>query len=350
MLIRSFSVLLFALCLQSCTSSNSTVSAPDTTSSVSQLTQELEKAQAKSDELAALVAQQKAEKIRAEKELKQAKDALYQIEEAVEQSQQVNEELASSYSVAQQMVETTQYEMQRQTQQYSDVMAQLTASTELTEQLESELEKTNAEVETLERQNLALQTASAAGFVSALDDFLSTLPSGSMVYNTPSSMVKGDKQTISLELSPSSGVENIRRQFAEREGVSLPAVSIDTILLSDQMYATLDASSGLGVRSLNSDKVKTISELTPNVWRWEIEAIEEGEQTLYLQVGVIASINGVEQKPVLIDAPKRVVVAVSTQRSLSDFISNNWQYLIQVLLLPFVIFLWEQFKKRKKAT
>ncbi|GEA13607.1 hypothetical protein [Alteromonas sp. KUL49] len=350
MLIRSFSVLLFALCLQSCTSSNPTGSAPDTTSSVTQLTQDLEKAEAKSNDLAVLVAQQEAEKIRTEKELKQAQDALYQIEQAVEQSQQVNEELASNYLVAQQNVETTQYELSRQSQQYTQAMAQLTASNELMEQLETRLEERNADVEALERQNVALQTASTASFVSALDDFLSTLPSGSMVYNTPSSMVKGDKQTISLELSPSSGVENIRRQFAEREGVSLPAVSIDTILLSDQMYATLDASSGLGVRSLNSSKVMTISALTPNVWRWEIEAIEEGEQTLYLQVGVIASINGVEQKPVLIDEPKRVVVAVSTQRSLSDFISNNWQYLIQVLLLPFVIFLWEQFKKRKKAT
>lgn len=206
-------------------------------------------------------------------------------------------------------------------------------------------EEKNEEMESTQSSIAAYYKQSSRVLIDAIDNFRQNLPVGEMLYNIPKEMTKGDVKVVTLEIAPQQAVDKLKLELSKREGVPLEEIKAEVIRISDLMVATLNASSGLGVRSLNKSKIVPISNTDPNIWRWEVEAKKEGMQKLYLQVGIVLSINGEDRVRNVLDEPREIVVKVSGARSFSDFLKNNWQFLLQILIIPLIILMWEQFKK-----
>jgi hypothetical protein len=49
----------------------------------------------------------------------------------------------------------------------------------------------------------------------------------------------------------------------------------------------------------------------------------------------------------MIEEPKKIDVKVSKAKITSDFLRKNWQFIIQILVIPLAILIWEQIKKYK---
>jgi len=182
-------------------------------------------------------------------------------------------------------------------------------------------------------------------FQNAIDKIKLDLQEGNMVYDPPKEMIKGDVKTLTLEISPDKAFDELKQAFSRREGAPIDAIKVEPVKISDFMVATLTATSGIAVRSLDKSDTIPISSIDPNIWRWEVEAKEKGVQKLFLKVGIVLE-NNFEKPPSYVwDKPREILVTVSGARSIADFWRKNWKYLIQVLIIPLIIFAWEKIKK-----
>ncbi len=254
----------------------------------------------------------------------------------------------SQYSDVLAKVEKERAEMEDLEERYAFVLSGLNDEKTKVRDLEKEIKRRSEEVESILGLITVEDKPSAHYLQNSIDDFKQNLPEGSMLYNIPKTMTKGDIDVVTLELSPRNAIDILKSELSEREGVPIEKIEAEVIKVSDLMVATLDGTSGISVRSLHDSNIKPISDIDPNIWRWEIEAIKEGLQKLYLQVGVVLSISGKDRVRNVLDEPREIVVKVSGARSLTSFFKNNWQFLIQIVVIPLIIFIWEQYKKFKR--
>lgn len=181
----------------------------------------------------------------------------------------------------------------------------------------------------------------------AIEEFKKDLQKGSMTYKPPDEMIKGEKKNLTLDIFPQQTVEELKRALSERSNIPIEDIKADAVTIYDRMFAFLSPkSSGLSVRAFGGTPYRDISDDKDKyTWNWQVEAIEEGEQELLLQVGIVLKYDKEEKPSIVFEEPKKIDVKVSKAKITSDFLRKNWQFIIQILVIPLAILIWEQIKK-----
>ena len=181
----------------------------------------------------------------------------------------------------------------------------------------------------------------------AIEEFKKDLQKGSMTYKPPDEMIKGEKKNLTLDIFPQQTVEELKRALSERSNIPIEDIKADAVTIYDRMFAFLSPkSSGLSVRAFGGTPYRDISDDKDKyTWNWQVEAIEEGEQELLLQVGIVLKYDKEEEPSMVFEEPKKIDVKVSKAKITSDFLRKNWQFIIQILVIPLAILIWEQIKK-----
>ena len=85
-------------------------------------------------------------------------------------------------------------------------------------------------------------------------------------------------------------------------------------------------------------------------WRWQVDPDEPGQQQLYLSISAVIDYKG-NQSPRTVRTFERTLNVTNIPgdpgRSLNDFLSENWQWLISTLVIP--LGLWLLHRRRKPA-
>ncbi len=151
----------------------------------------------------------------------------------------------------------------------------------------------------------------------------------------------GDTSVITLLLSRNATIRQLKKEITEagkRQGAR--------IKVSDQMHAKL---TGVGFKvQETTDEIQAVSSEDKTTWEWQIKATEAGRQSLILTLSPVILVNG---KPSshwssykrTIDV--RVDPTTLSQR-VSDFTTNNWQWLWTAILIPTVGLIMRQRKRR----
>jgi len=83
-------------------------------------------------------------------------------------------------------------------------------------------------------------------------------------------------------------------------------------------------------------------------WNWDVTPVEGGEQLLSIIVTVVIKLpDGSWKSKELGVFSKTIKVKVSSQRTLSQFIRNNWQWMMATLIIPTAAWLIRSRKKKQ---
>lgn len=183
----------------------------------------------------------------------------------------------------------------------------------------------------------------------AIEEFKKGLQKGAMTYKAPDDMIKGEKKNLTLDIFSQQTVDELKRALSERTNISIGEIKVDAVAIYDRMFAYLNPqSSGLSVRAINGTAYRDISDDKDKyTWNWQVEALEAGKQELLLQVGIVLKYDKEEKESIVFEKPKKIDVKVSKAKITSDFLMKNWQFIIQILVIPLAIIIWEQIKKYK---
>lgn len=174
----------------------------------------------------------------------------------------------------------------------------------------------------------------------AVDEALASLATGSIAFNTPETLAKGESAEIELLLSPRQSVEQLKDQLAEvgdREGARVG--------ISDEMEATL-AGRGFEIEAITPERQVVISnDLTR--WKWDVEPTKTGTLRLHLTLTAIVDVEGERRPRTLRTFERTFTIRVSWSERVVGFLGANWQWLWTAIFAP--VLLWVVRKRRKQA-
>jgi hypothetical protein len=184
---------------------------------------------------------------------------------------------------------------------------------------------------------------------------LGNLAEGQMVFNPPTEVQEGERKRIELRIIPMQrdvAVTNDAEAGAEARAVLGEGLTgegepqFSQVKVGTLMKAKLTGD-GFEITPLNEEEqVVGGEEFTQ--WAWDIVAVETGDQELNLTVTVKVVVDTLGER--VRDLPvitQKVVVKVDLGYSIKTFVSEYWQWLVTVLLLPVLGWAWRLYSKSK---
>jgi hypothetical protein len=190
----------------------------------------------------------------------------------------------------------------------------------------------------------ATQTIAAA-FEEANRQF-ENLPSSSIAFNKPEKIKRNETTTIELILNPSISEDAIATQLIEQSdfvtSTSQPSLLLDSsgasvsvetssIEITPLMSAELASKSpdAFTIKALHSDPVQVVGLANTTTWHWEVTALKEGPQTLYLTISQLVKYNGKEEWHVVQIYNANIVVEVTPLERVK---SLDWKWIFSSAL------------------
>lgn len=193
----------------------------------------------------------------------------------------------------------------------------------------------------LQRRDLALVPESFR----TVDAILSRLPFGDVAFNTPKHMYVGDTTEVSLKISLTAGVEELKRRLVERALQRDETITAEKVRVHSLMRASLTGSNGFSVTPLDNLEDKPVPSSGVQQWLWEVEAKKAGIQRLHLTLSALLEVEGKERPFPVETFSETIEVKVSKERVTKGFIADNWQWLWATVVAPVAVALWEGLKK-----
>jgi hypothetical protein len=184
--------------------------------------------------------------------------------------------------------------------------------------------------------------SSSLAFVESIVDGLDF---GNIAFNTPSGIPLGEATTIELLLSCEASVDQLKkalRAVGEREGYR--------IRIANDMQAHLWGR-GFECKAIVPQE-QVISPSHTTQWRWDVEAIEGGAQTLHLTISTILYLNDHAAHFVIKTFERNIQVKVKWRQQLASFTRANWQWMCTVMLIPIIAWgtkKWSQMRMRSRG-
>jgi hypothetical protein len=178
--------------------------------------------------------------------------------------------------------------------------------------------------------------------MSEVDLKLAALPLGNIAFNTPETIPFGDTATIELVVSLKETEAELRQQI-HGDGPTETA----HVQLSDQMEAKV---SGLGfhIEAITPER-QAVSHTQETKWRWQIEPTKSDTLELNLTLSALIKIDGEPTTRAIRTFEKRIVVKVPFSQRLTTAVSNNFELLTTVVLIPVVGGTWRYVRIRRRA-
>ena len=199
----------------------------------------------------------------------------------------------------------------------------------------------NSNVESATAEVGTTESATADGELAEVDRKLARLPIGNIAFNTPETIPLGDSATIELVLSLREAQAELRKSIR-----AAGPVETDDVKISDQMDAKL---TGLGFRiEAVTPERQAISHTERTQWKWQIEPTKAAKLELNLTLSALIEVKGVPSTRAIQTFARTIYVEVPMGQRVSNLLSNNFELITSVLLVPAAGGIYHQYRKRKR--
>ena len=182
--------------------------------------------------------------------------------------------------------------------------------------------------------------------MAAVDRALAGLEDSNIAFNTPPSMAVGEVSEIEVVLSLTEAPATLAQE------VHAPGTrEVHPVKVSSRMEARL-TSPGFTILAIGPE-AQAISATEPTRWRWNVRAVEEGDQQLHLTLTALIEVNGSTTPRALNTFDHTIRVRVTMKERVAGFVGNNWQWLWSVIVVPGALWAagrWRKFKKPEGGT
>jgi len=161
-----------------------------------------------------------------------------------------------------------------------------------------------------------------------IDHILANLKSAKIVFNAPLKIGLYTTQEIQLKLSKVASIEELKKIITV-DGEKVGA----TIKISRRMTATLKGSA-FKIIPIQKD-TQAISETGVTEWKWQLKALEPGFRTLHLNISALIQVENESTERTIRTFDHEIHVEIL----FLPFVSENWKWIIGVVLFPLVIWL-----------
>jgi hypothetical protein len=186
-------------------------------------------------------------------------------------------------------------------------------------------------------------TSEPIKLTSAID--INSISKGDINYVVQDTMIVGVINEVNMTISVGVDKKDI---ISKIKTFTKDNLHTESIRISPVMKSRLvDASGGVNfkiVEKSGQEQFLEYGEITR--WTWEVTPLVKGKNNLSLVVDV--TLNNKSKTIQVYDGLIYVYSNETTMHKILAFISKNWQYLLSTLLLPFGIYLYNIYSKRKK--
>lgn len=170
-----------------------------------------------------------------------------------------------------------------------------------------------------------------------------TLTTNNIAYNTPETIQLGDTAVVQLELSPSFSVDELKAMITEpgkKEGESI------FMPFSRRVEAHLTGSA-FKIVPLGTEIARAVEPGAICEWSWEVTPTQSGTHLLSLTIDAVVVIEGKDAAREKRVFGKPIRVNVTLVQMVAGFISNNWQWLWAVGLVPLGGWMFERVRRKR---
>jgi hypothetical protein len=175
-----------------------------------------------------------------------------------------------------------------------------------------------------------------------IDTVLRTDNSGSIAYNAPETVKRGETIKIQLLLSPTKSPEELQQQIVESGQVVSATIEITPLMKAVLRPADSEA---FVIQDLHDAAVQLILTGEPTEWKWAVTAKKPGEQIIILSLYRLVKYDGQDYWRLVNTYESHIIVTVTIGQRLQMI---DWKWLVGILLtLLSIPALWGIFKKNK---
>jgi hypothetical protein len=181
----------------------------------------------------------------------------------------------------------------------------------------------------------------------ALERTKTKLGTGNIAYNAPKSMQLGETVPITLRLSKTATIPELKARITE-PGEKLGA----TIRVSEKMRAILTGPpSAFDITpSFDPQMPQELSDDGVNEWTWDVTAKSPGTYRLHLVIFAEVEAAGERAAGELRTFDEPLLVNVTFGQRLAGFVGSNWQWLWTVIVAPAAVVIATRWRKRRKGS
>ncbi len=167
---------------------------------------------------------------------------------------------------------------------------------------------------------------------------------GNINYVIQDTMIVGVINEVNVTISKGVDIKTI---IADVKTFTESNLHTDTVRISPVMRARLvDPSNGINfiiAPKTNAEQFLEIGDYTR--WTWDVTPLNKGKNKLSLIVDVMYGTNSKSYQ--VYDGLIYVYSNETFFQKITKFLSKNWQYILSSLLIPFGVFLYNRYKKKK---
>lgn len=178
-----------------------------------------------------------------------------------------------------------------------------------------------------------------------IDNIISGMQFGNIAFNAPSTLTLGDETIIELLLSGNSTINELKQRLkaaGEKKGYR--------IRIANDMQANLWGR-GFQCKAIMPQE-QVISSSNTTYWKWNVQAIKGGKQSLHLTLSIILYINQHATQYAIKTFEHEINVQVTWRKQLAMFMGSYWQWIFTVMLIPTVAWstrFWTKMRLRAKS-
>jgi hypothetical protein len=174
---------------------------------------------------------------------------------------------------------------------------------------------------------------------------------GLIAYKVPKVMEVGESYLIKIRITRENNVTLLivgdRKIPIADEGNSV--VNIESISISPIMSANLYTTKGAFKIDTLATEYQNISTKGYTEWAWNVIPLKGGNNLLKLSVKIRVKENGESYYKDIVVFDKKIHIKSNIAFSLTTWLATYWQYLLTVILLPFIKWAYDEYKKRKNT-
>jgi len=181
-----------------------------------------------------------------------------------------------------------------------------------------------------------------------VDKAVKALPIGKAQFIAPEKMHVGEKKIIELTISldPSYFQKSTNNNLPEET-----KIEIDSVHFGCKVEASLQSTSGINAKALNSENIITIDSKSAPTWKWELTALESGPAQIDIDLYTILTPgkNMADSRYRVKTFTKSISIVIFPPTWLFQLMAKNWQWAWGAIIIPIGTITYKKFfKKRKK--
>lgn len=150
-----------------------------------------------------------------------------------------------------------------------------------------------------------------------------------------------------LLIDPTQGIEQLEKELTVRGQRISKKIEVSKIVTAKITAPDFDV-------TLITPEEQILSFTKPTEWLWTLSPKSSGKFEVNLSVNAVITVNGRETSHHLKTFDKTIVIEITNQQIVKNWIDKNWQWVIGSIIIPLLVFFLKDyvlnlFKRKKKS-